>query len=659
MKKIHLFLGFALMVLLAFGGTAEAFPARPGVIRSSGALETMADGADQAGAVRALEARIDAGERINGAADVRIARPGVRGKATSEKFTLAPTPSELCTLADYNANLYRNPLCYKHPVLISTKSGSLTLTDVTSSRPGVVKVITPTESGDPYFTIEGVGKGTATLTATASNGKKATRKVTVKGLVCIASFTLYSNQTGSFKRAASGNLAIAAGGTAEFRLAAVASPTSASFGGQLVQYDDLLTPPAARAVSSDMTVAVVSEQAEDESLGFKVVARKPGTAVLTVRATDGGKAKATFKLTVKGGPVTEIRMPDDFTIQPGATLNIPPSVLPATAWDKTLVWGSSNKKTIAVDQKGNVTALKPGSATITCRNKASGKTGSVVVTAAYDYAASRTVHRFYGVSLKSGTYSSYKNTAGILAFIFDGQMGSGTSRYEDLSSASAALSYLQGIAGEGMDEQDVTVVYLAGHAAQATDPASDGALYCEAQPNEYLTVGQVRSALENVPGTVIVLVDADYSGAFIGSKGAAAPKALALAGQKAFHRAWAGAFATGASGLSAKAPAGSDGTGKLKVMTSCVTGRAYSNDRYRWFGYWLAKGLGGQFGGDGAYTGYSQGIAPASKDEVVTLDELYGYVKAGIQSEATVTKWQTVSVWPPKDPTAVLYALEP
>ena len=69
----------------------------------------MADGATRTAAIRALEARIDAGERINGAADVRIARPGVRGKATPEKFTLAPTPSELCTWADYNANALQKP----------------------------------------------------------------------------------------------------------------------------------------------------------------------------------------------------------------------------------------------------------------------------------------------------------------------------------------------------------------------------------------------------------------------------------------------------------------------------------------------------------------------------------------------------------------------
>ena len=261
MKKIHLLLGFTLTILLAFSGMAEALTAQPGALKASSLLVSMAAGDLQAGAIRALEARIAAGGRINGASNVRIARPGVRGKATSEKFTLGPTPSELCTQDDYFLNHYNNPMCYKHPVLISTKSASLTLTEVTSSRPAVVKVITPTESGDPYFTIQGVGKGTATLTATASNGKKVTKKITVKSLVRITSFALYSNQTGSYKPATSGSLVIASGGTAEFRLAAVASPTSASFGGHLVQSTDLLTSPAARAVSSNPAVAVVSEQA--------------------------------------------------------------------------------------------------------------------------------------------------------------------------------------------------------------------------------------------------------------------------------------------------------------------------------------------------------------------------------------------------------------
>ena len=357
---------------------------------------------------------------------------------------------------------------------------------------------------------------------------------------------------------------------------------------------------------------------------------------------------------MKGGLVTEIKMPSDFTIQPGTMQNIPPYVRPDTAWDKSLTWSTSNKSVIAVDSSGNVTALKRGSATITCRNKVSGKTGRVKVTAAYDREASNTIYRFYGVNLKSETYQSFNRTSQMLADIYNKQMGSGTGHSVEKDTVADALGYLQGFADD-LDSRDVTVIYLAGQGVLNADPAYDGALYCEANPDQLLTVAQVQAALENVPGTVILMVDADYSGAFIGAKGAAASKGLILAGQKAFHRAWAGAFASGSGSLSAKALPDSAVKGKFKVMTSCLMGRAYSSGRYRVFGYWLAKGMGAQFDGDGAYTGVSQGVAPASKDAIVTLTEMYAYAKAGVKSMSTVMQSQTVNVWPSNDPTAVIY----
>ena len=39
---------------------------------------------------------------------------------------------------------------------------------------------------------------------------------------------------------------------------------------------------------------------------------------------------------------------------------------------------------------------------------------------------------------------------------------------------------------------------------------------------------------------------------------------------------------------------------------------------------------------------------------MVTLAELYSYVKARAKTEFTPVKWQTISVWPANDPTAIL-----
>jgi hypothetical protein len=98
------------------------------------------------------------------------------------------------------------------------------------------------------------------------------------------------------------------------------------------------------------------------------------------------------------------------------------------------------------------------------------------------------------------------------------------------------------------------------------------------------------------------------------------------------------------------------------VLVSCgATGASRQNaaGKYLWVSYWLARGLGATFGSNGVHNDYSTftpSAAPAdlNQDKVVTLSELYKYVQAGILSESTPTKWQTVSVWPANDPTAVI-----
>ncbi len=88
----------------------------------------------------------------------------------------------------------------------------------------------------------------------------------------------------------------------------------------------------------------------------KVTAKKEGTATITARIDN---AEASCKVTVKK---TDITISDTaITIERGETYT-----LSATASNnKPVAWTSSHKSIAVVDDKGNVTGLKPGETTVT------------------------------------------------------------------------------------------------------------------------------------------------------------------------------------------------------------------------------------------------------------------------------------------------------
>ena len=113
----------------------------------------------------------------------------------------------------------------------------------------------------------------------------------------------------------------------------------------------------------------------------EVTAVAPGTATITVTTEDGGKT-ATCSVTVnaKVYPVTSVSLDKSSAeLTEGETVTLTATIAPANATNKNVSWSSSNTS-VATVSNGVVTALAPGTATITVTTEDGGKTATCSVT---------------------------------------------------------------------------------------------------------------------------------------------------------------------------------------------------------------------------------------------------------------------------------------
>lgn len=114
------------------------------------------------------------------------------------------------------------------------------------------------------------------------------------------------------------------------------------------------------------------------NLDGSLKAKKKGTAVVTGTA---GEDQYTCVVTVKRlvNKITLNKTKKNLKV--GKTFTLKATVAPAAASDKSLKWTSSNKKVAKVNAKGKVTAVSPGTATITVKAKdGSGKKATCKIT---------------------------------------------------------------------------------------------------------------------------------------------------------------------------------------------------------------------------------------------------------------------------------------
>jgi len=140
----------------------------------------------------------------------------------------------------------------------------------------------------------------------------------------------------------------------------------------------------ADATNQTVTWSTNNEAVATVSPSGDVFAVDVGTATITASA-DNGRFTATCTVTVEEEVVTVTGVtlsPSDFVLFVGKTLYLEAAVEPADATNKTVKWSTSDDRVATVNHAGEVTAVAPGTATITVTTDDGRFTATCTVTVA-------------------------------------------------------------------------------------------------------------------------------------------------------------------------------------------------------------------------------------------------------------------------------------
>ena len=239
-----------------------------------------------------------------------------------------------------------------NPTSLNIKVGETSsITSAISPASATNKTITWSSSNPSVATVsggivKGIKEGSATITATSSNGKTATCNVTVtKTQTTVNVSSIILGKT---------SLEIKVGDSST--LTTTISPSNAT--------DKTIT-----WTSSNTSVATVNNGV--------VTGKSVGTATITAKSNNGKTATCT--VTVKEVAVTGVSLDKtSASIKVGETTTVVASISPSNAADKTVTW-TSDKPSVATVSGGVITGKSAGSATITATSS-NGKTATCTVT---------------------------------------------------------------------------------------------------------------------------------------------------------------------------------------------------------------------------------------------------------------------------------------
>jgi uncharacterized protein YjdB len=238
-----------------------------------------------------------------------------------------------------------------------TSGGKLQLTPTVLPADATSKDVTWTTSNGAVGVVNATGEvtggavGTATITATTVDGNyTANCVITVKSAIVAVTGVQVSPTA----------LSLSTGGTGS--LTATVEPANA-------------TNKAVTWSTSNASVAAV------DSTGT-VTAVAPGTATISVTTSDENHtAESVVTVTSTVVAVIGIQVsPATLSLEEEATESLTATVTPENATNKAVTWSTSNDSVATVDSTGTVTAVAPGTATITGTTEDGNKTANCVVT---------------------------------------------------------------------------------------------------------------------------------------------------------------------------------------------------------------------------------------------------------------------------------------
>ena len=661
---------FLLVFCLAAGGLTALAAGR----QAPSGLYTVLTPAHRAALVNATKAFMRKSFPVNGVRQAQLLPTRKSGaKAALRSISLAPMPS---VLGLTNEEGYTNPWSTAHPILLATKPGGLEGYygdwgfKLEPAGVAHIEYIDLDDDHPQYPFLVADKLGTTKMTVTIG-GKSASKKITVKQTVPISSLTIYEYAEDGENATLTKLTSRTAATDSHIHLFVVASPSSATYAG-------IGSPgPLFAANYASKNEAVATVDAAIPGYLSDVYVKQPGSTVITVSATDGGKAKASFKLTVKGRLIDSVWMPDEFSMQPGTVQWFPYYYEPYYAWNPAYTWTVGNKKVASIDRYDRITALAPGQTKVTWNYKPRNLTASSSVTATYDKSRTGTDYYFYGVANSDYEEEDWDlpACAGDIKLMRAAFKGAGVPdanihTYENLTGDEIRQMLWDIDPNYDLGPEDVVVFYFSGHGRGSYDQYERGGLvgvdFYDA------SVDDVQYALQNLNCTVVVILDSCLAGQFITAKGTSPAERLSQA--KAFNQSWVSAISESNAASVKKRKMGSKAVtdswyaqGQFRLLVACAPLEVCWVDpigeNFGWFTYWLARGFG--LNADrmsGSVGTFSKNNMPADAGGVsagaITLTEAYNYVKARIAGEADLYVRQTTSIWPAGNMTAVINTVE-
>ena len=371
-----------------------------------------------------------------------------------------------------------------------------------------------------------------------------------------------------------------------------------------------------------------------------IAAGEPGNTYVSFYSGQKSTVRKSTKVTIKPVPVRSVKLSTGASsLDVGKTLQLGSMVQPENASNQSVKWYTSNKKVATVSASGVVTAKRPGVATITAKTVSGGRKAACKVRVSIPAPTEGTVYR--ALLIGNERYSSrlrgpYNDISAMETVMnlstIDGQGYANVIAKKDRTRAQM-LSDISALRYLGIDDNDVTIFYYSGHGGRSSATESGTGLV--GVDRRLLNVPTLKSALDRIPGTVVVILDACYSGMFIGKSTASAAR-MGTDFNAQVMRSFEGSLQK--KGLT---------TSKYQVMTACRKGETsvsvgfYSSGSSTYVGlstYYLAM-AGGYDLLDPAFNAFA---GDASGDGVATFAEAFSYADAGV--DAFRTKYPSLGI---------------